>query len=167
MLHYYTGVGSRKTPADVLTYMTTVAAFLEQQELILRSGGALGADYAFERGVKDRHCGAVIYRAEDATPKSVDIASKIHPAWDRCSAYAKKLHARNVLQVLGPHCDHPSEFLICWTPDGKDVGGTRTALVLAREHGVPIYNLALLEARARLEIDLWATHGKPVFPIGD
>jgi len=48
-----------------------------------------------------------------------------------CSDYAKKLHGRNVKQVLGDDLKTPSDFLLCWTKEGKDVGGTRTAIVLA------------------------------------
>ena len=73
------------------------------------------------------------------------IAAKIHPAWERCSPGAKKLHTRNVFQVLGKDLDAPSTMLICWakqTKGGNILGGTATAWNLARSYNVPCFNLA-------------------------
>jgi predicted Rossmann fold nucleotide-binding protein DprA/Smf involved in DNA uptake len=47
MENYYTGVGSRKTPPDVLSLMTRIATHLDSLGKILRSGGAKGADDLF------------------------------------------------------------------------------------------------------------------------
>jgi predicted Rossmann fold nucleotide-binding protein DprA/Smf involved in DNA uptake len=47
---YYAGVGSRETPAHVCKQMTELAKRLESFGLTLRSGGAKGADKAFEAG---------------------------------------------------------------------------------------------------------------------
>jgi len=140
-MNYYAGIGSRKTPPEICDLMTRLATKLEQLGYILRSGGAEGADKAFESGVTyPTH--KEIFLAKDSTPKSEEVASTIHPAWDKCSPYVKKLHGRNIFQVLGRNLDSPVEFVICWTPNSQDVGGTRTAVVLARQKGIPVYNLA-------------------------
>lgn len=141
MYSYYTGVGSRDTPLEVCNEMSNIAYRLQQLNYTLRSGGAKGADKAFEAGVTEPSMKNIFYANDTICDAAFDLASNIHPAWDRCSPYAKRLHARNVYQVLGKTLDRPSHFLICWTKDGKDVGGTRTAIVLAREWGVPVYNL--------------------------
>jgi hypothetical protein len=47
------------------------------------------------------------------------------------------LHARNVYQILGEDLQSPSQFVISWTPGGCEIGGTRTALVLAKRRGIP------------------------------
>ena len=47
---YYTGIGSRDTPKKYLRYMELAATYLAENGLILRSGGADGADTAFEKG---------------------------------------------------------------------------------------------------------------------
>jgi hypothetical protein len=152
----YTGVGSRHTPGHVLSLMEKIAARLADfTPYVLRSGGADGADAAFARGARAR---AEIYlpwrsfspgqhpRAElfvtgdDAHAR--DIAEAYHPAWERCSRGARALHTRNVHQVLGLDLVSPSEFLICWTPNAQLVGGTATALRIAKDAGVMIYNLA-------------------------
>lgn len=124
---FYTGVGSRETPETKMNLMTRLAKVLEGKGYILRSGGAIGADTAFENGATEK----IIYKVKDSTPECEEIAARIHPAWHMCSDYAKKLHGRNVKQVLGDDLKTPSDFLLCWTKEGKDVGGTRTAIVLA------------------------------------
>lgn len=143
---YYTGIGSRQTPPEVLQLMTQIAHKLELAGLILRSGGAVGADLAFEHGVKD-DANKSIYYASDATQEAIDLASNLHPAWYRCSDYARKLHGRNCMQVLGANLDTPSRFVICWTPNAQVVGGTATAIALAKQRGIKVYNLANQKVR--------------------
>lgn len=142
---YYTGIGSRRTPNTVLNTMTHIAMLLRREGYILRSGGAEGADSAFERGARESKR---IFYAEDATNVAIRIASKHHPAWNRCSDYVKMLHGRNVMQILGRDLKTPSEFVICWTPDGcvgpgrtKQTGGTGTAIEIAWKHKIPIFNM--------------------------
>ncbi len=73
------------------------------------------------------------------------IAASIHPAWHNCSDYAKGCHGRNIYQVLGRDLKTQVSFVICWTPEGKEIGGTRTAIVLAKRNKIPVYNLAVYE----------------------
>ena len=47
---YYAGIGSRSTPEDVLDRMYKLAILLAKRSYTLRSGGANGADTAFEKG---------------------------------------------------------------------------------------------------------------------
>ena len=47
---YYAGVGSRETPQDVLKIMWKIGKHLADKGYTLRSGGARGADAAFENG---------------------------------------------------------------------------------------------------------------------
>lgn len=82
-----------------------------------------------------------------------EIARSIHPAWDLMKKdgvtpvmgqAAKKLHTRNVYQVLGQTLDEPSRFLVGYAPldkHGTPKGGTATAMKLAEMHGVTVYNL--------------------------
>ena len=51
------------------------------------------------------------------------------------------MHSRNCHQILGYDLKSPVDAVICWTPNGKMVGGTRTALLLAQDAGIPIFNL--------------------------
>lgn len=155
---FYTGVGARKTPIDVLQKMVSYAGILEFLGFTLRSGGQpKGADGAFEQGVKHR-ANKVIYKPNhwvggSLEPKIIEkaymIAAKHHPAWLRLEPYVKKLMARNVHAVLGDELNSPSRFVICWTPDGMNnysprtslSGGTGHTLAVALENSIPIYNL--------------------------
>jgi len=141
---YYAGVGSRNTPGCILSDMTTYAARLEKLGYILRSGGAQGADKAFEHGVTKGVNKTIFHPTKRWSPSdaAMEIAAKIHPAWDKCSAYARACHGRNVYQVLGENLDEPVEFVICWTPSAEAIGGTRTAIKLAEQHSITVYNLA-------------------------
>lgn len=140
-MKFYTGIGSRNTPQDELDRLKLLAAILETYGFTLRSGGADGADKAFESGVSKLE-NKVILRPKHSTAEAEEIASKIHPMWSACNEYARKLHGRNVQLVLGQNLDSPSEFVLAWTYDGKDRGGTRTGLVLAKERQIPCFNLA-------------------------
>lgn len=143
----YTGVGSRQTPADICKLMTKIASRLEKKNYTLRSGGAVGADSAFEKGVEKLK---EIYFANDATEEAMKIASSFHPAWHRCKDYVRKLHARNVFQVLGKDLKTPSDFLICWTPEGSGSGGTGQAIRIATHYQIPIYDMGIPEVERKL-----------------
>jgi len=160
-MKYYAGIGSRGTPPEILSFMTDIANFLSDTGYILRSGGAPGADTAFEAGVPDptkkeiylpwkgfNGNGSHRYRVTDAALK---LASEFHPAWDKLSYGARKLMGRNGYQVLGFDLSTPSDFLICWTRDGKLLGGTSQAIKIAWSRDIPVYNLFLDPARNKIK----------------
>ena len=138
MNRYFAGIGSRETPDDILNIMANVSSSFTQQGFFLRSGGAEGADKAFEKASS----GSVIYRPEDATPESIAMAELYHPNWKLCSPYARLLLARNCHIILGDDLKSPVEFVVCWTPGARLVGGTGHSLRLALKHKIKIYNLA-------------------------
>lgn len=146
-MFYYTGVGARATPPEVLKEATDIAVWLRQVGYCLRSGGAQGMDQAFESGAAEMK---EVFLAKHSTPQAEEIASQFHPAWDRCKPFVKRLHGRNAFQVLGRHLNFPSSFLICWTPDGClrheertiKTGGTGTAISIADAFGVEVFNLS-------------------------
>lgn len=82
-----------------------------------------------------------IVRNKDLISETERIASEVHPAWDRCNEWARGMHSRNCHQILGYDLKSPVDAVICWTPNGNVVGGTRTALLLAQDAGIPIFNL--------------------------
>lgn len=155
-MKFYAGVGSRETPAEVLKEMTCIAGRLRERGYILRSGGADGADTAFEQGAGDAKRIYLPwngfnrrYRAENVLDIGHDkglaaIAARHHPAWWRLSDAARKLHTRNVAQVLGytPEDHTDSAFVVCWTPGGGGGGGTGQAIRIAEFYRVPVYDLA-------------------------
>ena len=126
--------------------MEDVASKLSKMNFILRSGGADGADNAFEIGAGNNKN---IFYASDANQEAMDIAAKYHQSWDSMSMFAKRLHGRNAFQILGKNLDNPSTFILCWSSDGcicheersRSTGGTGTAISIASVNNVPVYNL--------------------------
>lgn len=146
---FYTGIGSRGTPEDVMESMTTLAERLQERGWILRSGGADGADLAFENGAGSKKNIFIPWKGfnDSLSPyynipdKAFEIASKIHPAWDKLGQGAKRLHARNIMQVTGMNLKVKSKFIVCWTKGGQYKGGTATAMKLADMLKIEIFNL--------------------------
>jgi hypothetical protein len=145
MYKYYAGIGSRETPHDILKLMTKLARKLSREGYVLRSGGAKGADTAFHAGVLDVCGDAQIFTAQHANFESMKLAAYFHPNWLACSDYAKRLHARNGMILLGKDLQDPVQFIICWTPNGEVVGGTGQALRIAASYKIPVRNLAIKE----------------------
>lgn len=168
---YYTGVGSRQTPDEVLHIMRDFGEAAAKRGWTLRSGAADGADLAFEEGARRvRNAGMEIYLPwpkfnghssplhlshGDMHGEAARLARSVHPRWSNLGPQVQKLHVRNVHQVLGPNVESPeywvkSAFLLCWTPDGAEckaertaeTGGTGTAIELASNLGVTVFNLA-------------------------
>lgn len=156
--HHYAGIGSRETPQAYLEQMTTIATYLAARGWILRSGGASGADMAFEQGAD--HMKEIFlpwpnfngsFSHHFVIPEEAfQIASEFHPAWNNLSPTARLLMGRNVQQVRGKLLTTPSKFVICWTPDGADgynirtsqnTGGTGQAIRIAHASRIPVYNI--------------------------
>lgn len=146
---------------------------LAQRGYTLNSGGADGADSAFENGCISVDGEMQIFLPAEGWNKrprkkpylvpdftqSMPISSEIHPGWQYLSPFAQKLHSRNVNQVLGCDLQHPVEFVLCWTPDGaintnetsNKTGGTGQAIRVADQHGIPVYNLNRPDHRTMVE----------------
>lgn len=156
----YAGIGSRHTPKPVLAQMQKIAHRFSELGYTLLSGGAEGADSAFEQGcfgkkeiylpwpgfrqLQGRHCVTL------PSSEAFRVAEVGHPAWGKLKASAQSLMARNSHQVLGADLRSPVDFVVCWTPDGCDnaatrsraTGGTGQAIALADLWGTPVINLA-------------------------
>lgn len=161
MSRVYSGIGSRRTPPDVLALMRDIGHALALAGFTLRSGAAQGADSAFEAGALRGRGACEIYlpwRRFNAHPSQTCVtghqarllAATLHPKWDTLGGGARSMHARNCYQILGFNLDRPCDAVICWTPGGEAVGGTATAIVLAERYGIPVFNLQRAEARRRL-----------------
>ena len=143
----YAGIGSRKTPQNILYQMTQIAKGLSECSWILRSGGADGADKAFEAGATKKD---IFLPTGDIPDLAFEIAELYHPCWNELrSEFVKRLHARNTQQILGATLDIPAKFVVCWTPCGtetahttKETGGTGQAIRIANAYRIPVFNLA-------------------------
>lgn len=161
-MKYYTLIGSRKTPDHIYNLMVRVARKFKTKGWIVRSGGADGADTAAEEACQNENMniylpwegfngqsssdrGYIDVSKHKLRHRAEEIVSETHPAWDRCSRGAKSLHTRNVYQILGNDLQTPSKFVLCWAePSGKlgyVKGGTATAVELALDNNVKVFNL--------------------------
>ena len=148
----YTGIGSRSTPTDILTGFVTLAKFYAEEGHTLRTGGAKGADSAFQSGCFMGGGELELYlpwpgfegrkapTLESPQYEAYAIAAQFHPAWHRLSKGARRLHARNVHQILGRDVTNPvlSDLVVCWTPEGSGSGGTGQALRMAHHYGIKV-----------------------------
>lgn len=169
----YAGLGPISTPAPVFQAMRDLARALAVRGFTLRSGGAGGAETAFELGAAEVFGDVEVflpwkgfngrpYSAVPLSKNSFDLAETVNPSWSTLSFDARKLRARNMYQVLGASLKDPVDFVICWTNDGNTpqdsgAGECSSAIILADRRGIPVYNLANPDAserlRARLTVD--------------
>lgn len=163
----YTGIGARELSQSIQVEFTEIGRRLALIGYTLRSGGAEGADLAFERGADKGHGKKEIflpwksfnhsdstYILESPTPQGiVDIASKLYPRWDRSSQGVQRLHARNVRQILGQDLNDPSAFVVCYTErpynDPNAIGGTLFGIKLAEANDIPVFNFYVRGDRER------------------
>ena len=92
---------------------------MAKKDWILRSGGARGADSAFEDGCNKANGKKEIFlpwnnfenktsQYIETTKESLEIAEKFHPNWNKLSPGARTLMGRNTFQVLGYDCKSPT-----------------------------------------------------------
>lgn len=153
-------VGSRETPIEPYK---TICTYLAKTGHSMTSGSApLGADLWAEQAyseIGNTNCEIFIpwwsfgkdnpmrshhiVPSEDTWNDRVAIIREIHPAFNRLSQGALKLHCRNVNQILGSNLQEPVDAVVCWTANGSITGGTATAIKVALKHGIPVFNTAL------------------------
>ena len=152
---YYTGIGSRETPPSVLAQMEEIGTRLAKQHYVLRSGGARGADAAFERGCDAARGAKQIWKPSDSLTLhdwALDKASSV--CWEfpleRMKPFTVSIIVRNMYQVYGdPETLEeatPTDFVVYWAKGnplekGRESGGTRYAVRQAHAMGIPTYNL--------------------------
>lgn len=156
-MKYYAGIGSRETPKDICLYMTAIAKRLASLGYTCNSGGADGADAAFEQGAvinkqiflpwdgfNKRNINSLTKLHGEgsylAPPFNPDLVKTYHPKPGALSDAGWKFMSRNSYQVLGRDLKTPVEFVLCWTRDGKASGGTGQALRIAKDYKIPIFN---------------------------
>lgn len=158
-MKWYAGIGSRETPPEKLLEMRFIAERLESLDFVLRSGNADGADQAFQSGAGKNlavylpwpgyngYTGPTIYPSE----RAIGMAMAFHSAPWHLTQGAEKLHGRNMHIILGSELRQPVSLVVCWTKDGKEIGGTATGIRCALKYGIPVFNLARYTAREVLE----------------
>lgn len=147
--YIYTGIGSRRTPKEVLEVFADLAGILAENRYVLYSGGADGADNAFEMGCDNAGGEKQIFlpwkgfNGSDSQYIVHDniafqVAEKFHPYYQKLSPAAKKLMARNTHQIVGWDFKTRTDVVLCYTPKGAGNGGTGQAIRIAKYYNIPI-----------------------------
>ena len=155
----YAGIGATETPEDVKNTMIRIGKSLALRGHILRSGGARGADTAFEQGCDAAGGQKIIYKADTAySEAAMALAVLHHPMGEGLRNYPHRGYLiRDGYQVVGKKLDQPSDFVVCWTDDGSEgettrkTRGTGQALRIAYSLGIPIFNLRNADSMPRLK----------------
>ena len=159
---YATIIGSRDITDQEKELLEQISFNLIRKGYILRSGGDDGSDSVVNyfnnveiiipwdnfNGLY--HDGKRIFSLKNLPDqiKAKERAMSIHPAPDRLSDGAKMLHTRNIYQVIGPQgaAGTKSNIVIYCADEGEDghpKGGTRTAVVYAKQLEVPTHNIRI------------------------
>lgn len=165
MINYYSGVGARDTPSDIFNIMTALAAKLSDK-YTLCSGGATGADQAFQKGAKTadvylpwrdfelgnqlkfpQHKYYVVGKDDIEAEESVNL---FHPNGPNLKDSVRAMMRRNFRQIIGKDGNN-SKFVVCWTADGKASGGTGQVIRIAEHFRVPVFNLKVEDDLKRIE----------------
>ena len=128
--------------------MGRLAGRLAERGWMLRSGGAKGADAAFQGSAPadlqtiylpwkeyNNISGGIVLTPNEQV-KAQALVRRHHGAWERCGRGARALHGRNAAIINRRRLDEPVQAVICWTPDGAAVGGTATGMAMARATGI-------------------------------
>jgi hypothetical protein len=145
------GIGSRKTPENVLALFRQLGQSIAECGGILRSGNANGADAAWQEGAGDAsriYLPWATYNPNNLRGKSIivesrsdleELVDKFHPAPQNLSPGARALIRRNIPIILGYDLQKPVDSVVCWT---SGAGGTAFSLDIATANNIPVLNLA-------------------------
>ncbi len=154
----YAGIGSRNIPSNIDQLCQQIGEMLAEMDFTLRSGGAKGADTAFEIGCDRSNGKKEIYlpykefngntsELYGVRGDALKVGKKYHPKWNSLSFEQQCLIGRNGYQVLGEYLNDPVRFVICWTADQAELsttirtGGTGQGIRIANDYNIPVYNL--------------------------
>lgn len=151
-------IGSRKPPESIKPIAIAIGKLLYENGSRGFSGGAIGMDELFMREFGIESSFVIVPERKYSTPEHYYVwdeldnqtkikcyihAKKVCPDFDERPLYVQKLFARNVCQVLGLDCMEPVDKVIYWAKQhsGLVSGGTRIAVYVARNFGIPCENL--------------------------
>lgn len=147
----YAGIGARATPNEIITRMIKAGKYLGIHGAMLRSGGANGADAAFERGCDDVRGLKQIFLPwanfnQNKSPfygytrGAWEMAKQYHPKWEYLLPSTRQLMARTSHVMMGLDMNQKVDFVLCWTKNGEIDGGTGQALRIASDLKIPVIN---------------------------
>lgn len=170
-MKFYAGIGSRRLSNREKELCFDIGVYLAEKGWALQTGAAFGADQAFAEGAltgggsvllclpwleyeldwvnKAIARGAKTVTLNNTHKEALDSV-KTHPAYDKLSQGAKRLHARNYLIVQN------TKMVLAyprWT--GIGWGGTGQGMRLGVDMGAKVLNLSKKEDRDKVRIKVY------------
>lgn len=158
----WTGIGARETPQEIFDLMIEISLYMNDWNWILRSGGAAGADTAFEMGTnkkeiylpwknfRDNPSSLYLFSSSVNSGSAIAMAEKVWDLrykagnvkvkWNSLKDVTKKFMIRNIFQIFGAEVNNLSRMIFCWTKDGEASGGTGMAIFTAEMFNKAQYN---------------------------
>ena len=152
-------IGSREAPERILQLCSMIGLRLSENGCVAHSGGARGCDNAFMRyydpsrrkvylpgyyfnGWNHNGQDFIALDSLEDFPRAIEEVKRVSD-WETLSKRVRRLFLRNVAQVLGDDFKSPVEAVIYYAPvkRGYVQGGTRIAVNIAKNHGIPCFNL--------------------------
>lgn len=76
-----------------------------------------------------------------ARDRLCDLVRTLHPAGPNLTNGAMRLHARNIIILLGPNLDDPVKAVFALPRLSGHLGGTGFGMQLARHYDIPLFDL--------------------------
>ena len=149
-------IGSREVKPEHESLLKKVGAYIAHCNVCIATGNATGSDQLFAIGANKVNPKKVVlylpWKTYEASAINKDnhlvlasgidkeIAEKCHPAWEKLSDGVKRMMVRNVGIIKN------SKLVIAYLNSNKPGGGgTGHSLRVAKELGVPSFNLKEME----------------------
>lgn len=175
-----TVIGSRETPDEVYKLTVSFVNILVELGYAIYSGGCpLGMDHAALKGAyrhktSDKSRNRIyiswqgmaglyhdpangIYNAQlfDNYEQAGEMALATRGSFERLGKHGICHVTRNMYQPLGDDLNTPTDFVLCWAPPsgkkGYVKGGTATAVKVAIQRNIPVFNLYYSDVCSRVE----------------
>jgi hypothetical protein len=171
------GIGSRKTPADILNQMEELGRLCQSLGVWVRSGHAPGADTAWEKGASDRcivylpnaNFGSAKFYTTHITCLADANSQRSHSSWQAFEIHEAALkRAKDSVAIYHKGSHHLKEFgRRCHTRNYFQIMGSKEQEVPVK--GVicwtPISKNGKATGGTRQAIDLARAHGIPIFNL--
>lgn len=144
----YACIGNRKLPPDAEEIIRKRVYLINTEDSLVRTGGAYGADYLFEKYAKN----CIVYLPWEGFNRAKGIACDKLPTFKRAmemlydiftveriefmSAGSKKLYVRNLHILLGIGLDTPVDVVVAYNT--QESGGTVATMEMAKELGIKV-----------------------------
>lgn len=156
-IRYYTGIGEDSSPNTIDLLARRVAEYLALDGFVLRTSINEGIEANLYTGaIKTNEENVRIYTSESLSCLPLSVQEDLNTAYqaevqkqDFFERTKKEDYLLSRLLLLGSE-NVKSSFVLCWTPECKLTYKTRNTILLAKELGIKVFNLADQGVRVRL-----------------